>query len=537
MPRAPTPSLLLEIWREVGRHIELGEALERIVPILAQSLPVRRALVRRLDAETRRLETVALGGERLEPGAARRELSREDFEAARTWAAESRVLAWKRGERDRLRELLLPEAMGGAAVVGALPEHTESGAAAGVGLLVVEGDDDELAERANVVQLLLEPLAVALGNDRRLHEIARLREAAEAENRALKSRLQRTDISDSVVGAESGLKDVMTRVDQVSRTDAPVLILGETGTGKEVVARSIHTRSRRHAGPFLRVNCGAIPSELVDSELFGHERGAFTGALAQRKGWFERADGGTLFLDEIGELTAAAQVRLLRVLQDGSFERVGGQQPLQVDVRLVAATHRDVQELVREGRFRQDLWFRIGVFPIALPALRDRREDVAPLARHFAKQAGLRLHGVPLVPASDDLARLEDYAWPGNVRELAAVIERAAILGDGRRLELAAALGAASPARPMAAPASVPPPPSDASAAGSDGPGLDAAPASSLDAAMVRAIEEALAATSGQIEGERGAAARLRINPHTLRSRMRKLGIDWQRFRVNVPPP
>ena len=175
----------------------------------------------------------------------------------------------------------------------------------------------------------------------------------------------------------------MERVDLVAQSDVPVLILGETGSGKEVVARAIHKGSRRQPGPFLRVNCGAIPPELIDSELFGHERGSFTGAVATRKGWFERADGGTLFLDEVGELPPAAQVRLLRILQDGSFERVGGQRPLHVDVRIVAATHRDLHAMVADGRFREDLWYRIAVFLVRIPPLRERIEDIPALAAAF----------------------------------------------------------------------------------------------------------------------------------------------------------
>ena len=275
------------------------------------------------------------------------------------------------------------------------------------------------------MRALLEPFAVALQNDTRHHETLRLREAVEADNRALLTRLAREDISDSVVGAETGLREVMAQVEKVAPTDTPVLILGETGSGKEVIARAIHERSRRSQGPVVRVNCGAIPSELVDSELFGHERGSFTGAIAARKGWFERADGGTLFLDEIGELPLAAQVRLLRILQDGTFERVGAQRAQTCDVRLVAATHRDLKELSAHGAFRQDLWYRISVFPIRLPALRERPGDIAPLARHFARRAGLRLGGVELEPDPEDLELLAAYRWPGNVRELAAVIERA----------------------------------------------------------------------------------------------------------------
>jgi transcriptional regulator with GAF, ATPase, and Fis domain len=509
MQRAPTPSLLLEVWREVGRHIVVDEALERIATIVAQTLPVRRLLVRRFDRDARRLDTVAVGGASLAAGHGRRELTADDVAVVVQWLKGGVVTAWLPAaaaapKRDRLRELVAPPGVDGALVAGPLPDA----------LLLVEGEP-ELVERANVVQLLLEPLSVALANDRRVHEMARLREAAEAENRALRSRLQRSDLSESIVGAESGLREVMKRVEQVSRTDAPVLVLGETGTGKEVVARAIHSRSRRSAGPFLRVNCGAIPTELVDSELFGHEKGSFTGASAQRKGWFERADGGTLFLDEVGELPAAAQVRLLRVLQDGTFERVGGQQSLAVDVRIVAATHRDLRQFIQDGRFREDLWFRVSVFPITLPALRERGQDVGPLARHFAKGAGLRLFGVELDVSDEDVAQLAAYAWPGNVRELAAVVERAAILGDGRHLAIATALGSASSAPPRSSAPRV---------AASDGH-------ASLDAAMVRHIEEALAATNGRIEGAGGAAARLGVNPHTLRSRMRKLGLDWRRFR------
>src|SRR5690606_14573230 len=214
--------------------------------------------------------------------------------------------------------------------------------------------------------------SVALENHRRLHELQALRDAAEADRRSLLARLGRQEISETVIGGEGGLKHVMERVALVKGSDVPVLILGETGTGKEVVSRAIHTGSKRAGGPFIRVNCGAIPSELIDSQLFGHEKGSFTGASDTRQGWFERADGGTLFLDEIGELPLQAQVRLLRVLQDGFIERVGGSQPIRVDVRIVAATHRDLAAMVKDGTFREDLWYRINVFPILLPRLAER---------------------------------------------------------------------------------------------------------------------------------------------------------------------
>jgi transcriptional regulator with GAF, ATPase, and Fis domain len=347
-----------------------------------------------------------------------------------------------------------------------------------------------------------------------VHELARLREAAEADNRALRSRLHNPPNLDPIVGATGGLRTVLEQVRQVATTDAPVLILGETGSGKEVIARTLHEQSRRAQGPIVRVNCGAIPTELVDSELFGHEKGSFTGAIATRKGWFERADGGTLFLDEVGELPLAAQVRLLRVLQDGTIERVGGQRPIHVDVRIVAATHRDLQGMVADGEFRSDLWYRISVFPLRLPPLRERPEDLAELLQYFARKAGERLGNPALTATAADVAALRAYSWPGNVRELASVVERATILGHGRRLEIHAALGAGGQIA-------------------NESPPVLASPGkvTQLKDAMVRHIEEALTQTGGRIEGPHGAAALLDINPHTLRARMRKLGVDWAKFR------
>jgi transcriptional regulator with GAF, ATPase, and Fis domain len=301
------------------------------------------------------------------------------------------------------------------------------------------------------------------------------------------------------------------------------LILGETGTGKELVARAIHNRSNRASGPFDRVNCGAIPPELIDSQLFGHERGAFTGAVEGRRGWFERADGGTLFLDEIGELPLPAQVRMLRILQDGWMERVGGEQSIHVNVRIVAATHRDLASMVAEGRFREDLWYRIAVFPIVLPTLRERREDIPELVEHFASRAATRFGLAPVTAKQADLEILAGYAWPGNIRELGAVIDRAAILGDGKTLEVAKALGVgtsysvAIPELPNRKTAQTPP-----SVAKEIEP---------LDTVVRRHLEAALVAAKGRIEGPFGAANMLEINPHTLRAKMRKLGVDWKRFR------
>jgi transcriptional regulator with GAF, ATPase, and Fis domain len=377
-------------------------------------------------------------------------------------------------------------------------------------------------KHVRVLENLLEPLLVAWGNDDRFHEMLVLREAAETENKALLHRLGRNELGDTFIGAETTLCTVMERIDRLAPSDVPVLILGETGTGKELVAREIHRRSGRASGPVIRVNCGAIPPELIDSQLFGHERGSFSGAVEAHRGWFERADRGTLFLDEIGELPLPAQVRLLRVLQDGWLERIGSKKAIRVDVRIVAATHRDLATMVNQGSFREDLWYRIAVFPIRLPPLRERTADLPELARYFAERSAVRF-GLPLqLPTPEDIALLASYHWPGNIRELSSVIDRAALLGNGERLEIAKALGffdvgtAFVPTQAMVPPADPP---------------VQTGEIPTLDEAMRRHIERALSHCRGRIEGARGAAQLLGINPHTLRARMRKLGIVWRNFR------
>lgn len=267
---------------------------------------------------------------------------------------------------------------------------------------------------------------------------------------------------------------------------------------------------------------GAIAPDLVDSELFGHEAGSFTGATRARRGWFERADGGTLFLDEVGELPPPVQVRLLRVLQEGSLERVGGEESVHVNVRVVSATHRDLAAMVRQHTFREDLWYRLAVFQILLPPLRERLDDIAALARHFASRASRRF-GLAAVELSDvDIERLRAYDWPGNVRELASVIDRAVILGQGESIDVATALG--QPALRSREARSAPPALRVAAAP------IDRTD-ESFDAAARAHICRVLHDVRGRIEGPHGAAARLAVNPHTLRARMRRLGIDWASYR------
>lgn len=274
--------------------------------------------------------------------------------------------------------------------------------------LLAEGEDRFTAEHIGLYTTLREPFFVAMSNILKHQEIVRLKE---------------------MLADDFGLENVMEMVRQVSGLDSPILLLGETGVGKDVIANAIHYSSPRRDEPFIKVNCGAIPETLMDSELFGHEKGAFTGALSRKRGRFERAHRGTIFLDEIAELPPPAQVRLLRVLQSKEIERVGGSKTIDVDIRIIAATHRNLEEMIRSERFREDLWFRLNVFPIIIPPLRQRKEDIPSLVNHFIEQKSIdmKLTNIPKL-AYGAIEQLMSYDWPGNVRELENVIERTLIL-------------------------------------------------------------------------------------------------------------
>jgi hydrogenase-4 transcriptional activator len=518
-------TVLLKVWREACRHIEIERSTENIASLLLRWLPLEHIWVRRLDRGRSGLETVAVGlaHPNVDMPSVFSKASADQLEAFSAWCVQGKV---EKGTRHSIGngklEFLIPSSVEGEILAGPLGKPHEP-----LGFLLLTAAVNCSFEKLHLAlaEKLLEPFSIALENDHHLREIASLREAAEADRRSLLIRLGRKELGDTIVGVETGLRSVMERVELVAPSDAPVLILGETGTGKELIARAIHNRSHRASGPFDRVNCGAIPPELIDSQLFGHERGAFTGAVEGRRGWFERADGGTLFLDEIGELPLPAQVRMLRILQDGWMERVGGEQSIHVNVRIVAATHRDLAAMVAEGRFREDLWYRIAVFPIVLPTLRERREDIPQLVEHFAARAATRFGLAPVKASREDIALLSDYPWPGNIRELGTVIDRAAILGDGKTLEVSKALGVG--ANPLAA-ISESPLRKTAGSAPATANGVEP-----LNTVIRRHLETALTAAKGRIEGPFGAAEKLRINPHTLRAKMRKLGVDWKRFRGN----
>jgi transcriptional regulator with GAF, ATPase, and Fis domain len=354
---------------------------------------------------------------------------------------------------------------------------------------------------------------MAMSNALRYEEVVKLKDMVDAENREL-SRELRHFSGGEIVGAEHGMKATMEMVRQVAPLNSPVLLLGETGVGKEVVADAIHYTSSKRGGPFIKVNCGAIPENLLDSELFGHEKGAFTGAITQKMGRFERAEKGSIFLDEIGELPLQAQVRLLRVLQHKEIERVGGTRTIPVDVRIIAATHRDMEEMIRSGAFREDLWFRLNVFPIMIPPLRHRKEDIPALVHYFIerKSKDLKIYPQPAVRA-EDVERLRAYHWPGNVRELENLIERELIHERGKGKSPRLTFEHFHMLRKAQGPA----------------PRYETDhDMTTLDETMARHIRQALQIAGGKISGDAGAARLLGINPNTLRSRMRKLDIPFK---------
>jgi formate hydrogenlyase transcriptional activator len=364
-----------------------------------------------------------------------------------------------------------------------------------------------------LLQDVSEIVSIAVSNALAFEEIKALKEQLQAENRILQDEIVQRSIFEEIVGSSQSLRNVLTAIDRVAPTDSTVLVTGETGTGKELIAHAIHRRSARSARALVKVNCAALPAELIASELFGHEKGAFTGALQQRIGRFETAHGGTIFLDEIGELTPEMQIALLRVLQEKEFERVGGNRTIHADVRVITATNRDLQREVSEGSFRADLYYRLNVFPIHAPSLRERTDDIPILVDYFisrfATRMGKRIHQID----RRTLDALQRYSWPGNIRELQNVIERGVILADGDVFRLD--------------PATLP----------HDSPNVADTPnPEHLDQSNSREqqkgrIEAVLKETRGRISGPDGAAARLGVPASTLESRIRTLKINKHLFR------
>jgi PAS domain S-box-containing protein len=373
----------------------------------------------------------------------------------------------------------------------------------------VRNDCDELEFIGSVMDVTAAKRAQQ-ALEQAVQEIKALKDQLQRENIALREEIGETSMFEEIVGASPLLKTVLARVTKVAPTDSTALITGETGTGKELIARAIHRGSLRAERPFVKVSCAAIPQSLIASELFGHEKGAFTGALHQRIGRFELAEGGTIFLDEIGELPSETQIALLRVLQEREIERVGGARPIPIDVRVIVATNRDLKAAIAANEFRSDLFYRINVFPIEIPPLRDRKEDIPMLVKYFidryARKAGKHIVSV----SNKTLEALQSYPWPGNIRELQNVIERSVIVCDSENFSVDESWLSAETAPLQSANSALP---------------------ERVSAQETAMIEEALSQTRGLVSGPNGAAAKLGVPPSTLESRIKALKIDKQKFK------
>jgi transcriptional regulator with GAF, ATPase, and Fis domain len=354
----------------------------------------------------------------------------------------------------------------------------------------------------HVLETLRRVLTCAQRHCKMVERLAKLSSSAHNETKELREELRKFTDSDRIVARSEAMRDVIEKAELVARHDSVVLLRGESGTGKELLARRIHALSRRSKQPFIAVNCGALPESLIESELFGHERGAFTGAVGRYRGRFEHAHNGTIFLDEIAELPVSAQVKLLRILQEGEFERLGGESTIRINVRVLAATHRSLEALIQQGVFREDLYYRIIVFPITIPPLRERRDDIPILARALLTETSQRLGCANPSLSSKGMTRLLEYPWPGNVRELQNTLERALIVAQGRELQFGELAPTSSP---------------------STSPTHNGT--ETFQDSARRTIQIALNACGGRIYGKQGAAARLGLAPSTLQGKMRRLGM------------
>jgi formate hydrogenlyase transcriptional activator len=495
-------STLLEINNAIISNLTRESLFHAITEALRTVVPFDRALL--YVAENDVLRTIALEGRELSGHShgAHKEISPQGTAAG--WAFEHQQ---PRLSHDLAVELRLPgdEILfaGGVRSYLIVPLIAR-GRAIGALLLASFEPHRYALENVPFLEGVAKQIALAVENMRAYEEIARLRARLEEESRYLQEEIKTEHNFEEITGQSPGMKQVFKLIETVAPTNATVLIAGETGTGKELVARALHNLSSRRHRALVKVNCAALPTGLIESELFGHEKGAFTGALTRRIGRFELAHGGTLFLDEIGELPFELQPKLLRVLQEGEFERVGGSHTIRVDVRVIAATNRDLEQAIQASRFRADLYYRLSVFPIRLPPLRERAEDIPLLVEYFAQKYSARLgKRIPTVlPAT--LQALGAYPWPGNVRELENVIERALILNQGAHMDLGGWLPRASTA------------PREAGT-------------QSLEEIEREHILAVLEGAGWRVSGEGGAARLLGMKPTTLEARMKKLGITRRR--------
>ena len=526
---------LLEINRAVARHLHRDELFTTLAQCLRDVLPSDRFGIE-LPVEGDKLRAHVLSTRNAKTGPAQV----EELPAAGTacrWTEETRqwLIASSLEElRERFPVTFDVMKREGMQSVCAMP-LLSGGRCLGVLFFMAAREAAFQELRRNLLDQVASAVAVALDHCLAYEEVRSLHDRLARENVYLQEEIRRQHPFEELVGSSPTLLAALRKIDQVAPANTSVLILGETGTGKELIARAIHNRSARRDRPLVKVNCSAISAGLVESELFGHVKGAFTGALERRVGRFELADSGTIFLDEIGELPLETQVKLLRVLQEQEFEPVGSSRSVRVDVRVIAATNRDLQEAVRTGRFRPDLFYRLNVFPIEVPPLRERRADIPELVMFFLSRFSRNLGKRITAVASETMQRLSAYEWPGNVRELQNVIERAVVLCEGPVVEidrdlvpLTAATGHASePATPSGS-AEAAPANELAGRIVRRAASVDIVP---LDEVERRHIVAALECTAGVIHGPKGAARILKLHPNTLRSRMEKLGITFKRTR------
>jgi len=524
--------ILLQVNNSIITKLSEGELLRAVCAALEGVLPFSRSAITLYVPERDTLRIFAQNDEHAsEFFSVGRELERRDSHAG--WAFDHQRPLIRRNldiESESSTERLLAEQ--GVRSICVAPLIVAGKSIGTLNLASNKADEYSNAD-GELLQEVANQVALAVENMKVYEEIRSLHAKLEKENVYLREEIRSEHNFREIVGSSAALREVLEKTERVAPLDSTVLIYGETGTGKELIARAIHDRSKRKNRPLVKLNCSAISAGLVESELFGHKRGAFTGALERHIGRFELADGGTLFLDEIGELPLETQVKLLRVLQEGEFEPVGSNKTIHVDVRIIAATNRNLEECVAAGRFRSDLFYRLNVFPLELPPLRNRRSDIPQLVsfflQRFANKFGRKIDGAQ----KDTIDLLMDYPWPGNIRELQNVIERAVVLASGPVLAvdpafLPKALGVGdlrqpSPgARPTAEPSVT-----------EDGAKSSTASLPSLEQVERNHILAALDRSGGVIDGPKGAARILNLHPNTLRSKMSKLGIHRRRHDIS----
>ena len=545
---------LLAVSEAVNAHLSLDGVLAAVAGVLRPLVPVDALGIVTVDGETLRPHAVHIEGqtprtgESLHEAVARLlELSRDEYEArfgrpmafdgsGTQYVGQTRAADTCADLREHRRyaedERLLNYGVGGdpppppggggrgggrgpPAPGAAPPVHVFAAGRLVGSITFARGEARPFtAAEVDLLEQISGPVAGAVTNALAYEEIARLKNRLEEENLALRRDIDEHFMLDDIIGASPALRSVLAQVEKVAGTSSTVLITGETGTGKELVARAIHRHSARAARAMIKANLAALPDSLIASELFGHERGAFTGAVQRRVGRFELASGGSLFLDEIGELPADMQVALLRVLQEGEFERVGGTTTIRTDARVIAATNRDLAGDVASGRFRSDLFYRLNVFPVHVPPLRERKEDIPILVEYFAARHGARLGRRFDAISRKVMTQLTAYDWPGNIRELQNIVERAAILSEGPDLRF-----------------TVPGPPRTLAASNRSSTPLVFSAGTTLERQERAAIETALAESGGRVSGDDGAASRLGVPASTLESRIKRLGIDKYGFK------